>query len=53
MNWRAISGAEGPHQNLLDLEGYYYKLYTLGFSFGDEDEPVEEGYVAETAIGGG
>lgn len=35
---------QGTHQELLELEGYYYKLYTLGFSFGDEDT-VAEGYI--------
>ena len=40
---------QGTHQELLQAEGYYYKLYTLGFSLGDEDE-VLEGYVEEVGI---
>jgi ATP-binding cassette subfamily B protein len=43
---------QGTHQELLELEGYYYKLYTLGFSFGDEDEAQVEGYVEEIGVGG-
>jgi len=40
---------QGTHQQLLELEGYYYKLYTLGFSFGDEDS-IAEGYVEPIGI---
>lgn len=40
---------QGTHQELLELEGYYYKLYTLGFSFGDEDSIVE-GYAEPIGI---
>jgi ATP-binding cassette subfamily B protein len=40
---------QGTHQELLEQEGYYYKLYTLGFS-GDDDAPVE-GYVEEAGAG--
>lgn len=40
---------QGTHQELLEQEGYYYKLYTLGFSFGDEDE-IAEGYVEEVGV---
>ena len=29
---------QGTHQELLELGGYYYKLYTLGFAEGNEDE---------------
>jgi ABC-type multidrug transport system fused ATPase/permease subunit len=43
---------QGTHQELLQLEGYYYKLYTLGFSFGDEDEVPDEGYVEPVGVGG-
>jgi ATP-binding cassette subfamily B multidrug efflux pump len=44
---------QGTHQELLELEGYYYKLYTLGFAADDDDEvPVEEGYAAGAAAGG-
>lgn len=43
---------QGTHQELLQLEGYYYKLYTLGFSFGDEDEAPAEGYVEPLGIVG-
>lgn len=28
---------QGTHQQLLELEGYYYKLYTLGFTFAEDD----------------
>jgi ABC-type multidrug transport system fused ATPase/permease subunit len=41
---------QGTHQELLELEGYYYKLYTLGFSFGDEDS-FAEGYVEPVGVG--
>jgi ABC-type multidrug transport system fused ATPase/permease subunit len=40
---------QGTHQELLEQEGYYYKLYTLGFSFGDEDS-LSEGYVEPVGI---
>ena len=40
---------QGTHQELLELEGYYYKLYTLGFSFGDEDS-LAEGYVEPIGV---
>ena len=40
---------QGTHQQLLELEGYYYKLYTLGFSFGDEDS-FAEGYVEPIGV---
>jgi ATP-binding cassette subfamily B protein len=40
---------QGTHQQLLELEGYYYKLYTLGFSFEDPDA-VPEGYVEEVGV---
>jgi ATP-binding cassette subfamily B protein len=43
---------QGTHQELLELEGYYYKLYTLGFAMGDEDEVSTEGYVEEVGIAG-
>ena len=39
---------QGTHQELLELEGYYYKLYTLGFSFDDPD--AVEGYVEEVGV---
>ncbi|HXI15161.1 MAG TPA: ABC transporter ATP-binding protein [Chloroflexota bacterium] len=42
---------QGTHQQLLELEGYYYKLYTLGFSFGDEDSFIE-GYVEPIGVTG-
>lgn len=42
---------QGTHQELLAMEGYYYKLYTLGFSFDDEDELPMEGYVEEVGAG--
>ncbi|MDQ3699945.1 MAG: ABC transporter ATP-binding protein/permease [Chloroflexota bacterium] len=41
---------QGTHQELLELEGYYYKLYTLGFATGDEDEVHAEGYVEEVGV---
>jgi ABC-type multidrug transport system fused ATPase/permease subunit len=42
---------QGTHQELLELEGYYYKLYTLGFAMDDDDEvPVEEGYAAGAGV---
>ncbi|MBI3973365.1 MAG: ABC transporter ATP-binding protein [Chloroflexi bacterium] len=40
---------QGTHQELLEREGYYYKLYTLGFSFGDDDQ-IAEGYVEEVGV---
>ncbi len=40
---------QGTHQELLELEGYYYKLYTLGFNF--EDPDAVEGYVEEVGVG--
>jgi len=40
---------QGTHQELLELEGYYYKLYTLGFNF--EDPDAIEGYVEEVGVG--
>ncbi|MGH2352548.1 MAG: ABC transporter ATP-binding protein, partial [Chloroflexota bacterium] len=42
---------QGTHQELLEREGYYYKLYTLGFSFSD-DEITPEGYVEEVGVAG-
>jgi ABC-type multidrug transport system fused ATPase/permease subunit len=42
---------QGTHQQLLELEGYYYKLYTLGFALGDEDEIHADGYVEEVPVG--
>jgi ABC-type multidrug transport system fused ATPase/permease subunit len=42
---------QGTHQELLELEGYYYKLYTLGFSFGDEDSVPSEGYAEPIGVG--
>jgi ABC-type multidrug transport system fused ATPase/permease subunit len=39
---------QGTHQQLLELEGYYYKLYTLGFNF--EDPDAIEGYVEEVGV---
>jgi ATP-binding cassette subfamily B multidrug efflux pump len=47
---------QGTHQELLELEGYYYKLYTLGFAAGDEDEVPGagyEGYVEGAGVAGG
>lgn len=41
---------QGTHHELLQMEGYYYKLYTLGFSFGDEDEVPAEGYVEPVGV---
>ncbi len=41
---------QGTHQELLELEGYYYKLYTLGFNF--EDPDAVEGYVEEVGTPG-
>ena len=43
----------GTHQELLELEGYYYKLYTLGFAMGNEDEVPLEGYVEGAGAGVG
>jgi ABC-type multidrug transport system fused ATPase/permease subunit len=43
---------QGTHQELLELEGYYYKLYTLGFAEGNEDEVALEGYVEGAGVGG-
>ena len=43
---------QGTHQELLELEGYYYKLYTLGFAMDDDDAvPVEEGFAAGAGTG--
>jgi ATP-binding cassette subfamily B multidrug efflux pump len=33
---------QGTHQELLELEGYYYKLYTLGFAAADDDQVAQE-----------
>ena len=44
---------QGTHQELLELEGYYYKLYTLGFAEGNEDEVPLEGYVEGAGAGVG
>ncbi len=44
---------QGTHQELLELEGYYYKLYTLGFAEGNEDEVSLEGYVEGAGAGVG
>jgi ABC-type multidrug transport system fused ATPase/permease subunit len=41
---------QGTHQELLELEGYYYKLYTLGFNF--EDPDAVEGFVEEVGAPG-
>jgi ATP-binding cassette subfamily B protein len=41
---------QGTHQQLLELEGYYYKLYTLGFQFSEDDQIAAEGYVEEVGI---
>ena len=40
---------QGTHQELLELEGYYYKLYTLGFAEGNEDEVRWRGTSKEPA----
>lgn len=43
---------QGTHQELLEREGYYYKLYTLGFTFKEEDDDVQpEGNVEHAAAG--
>ncbi len=44
---------QGTHQELLELEGYYYKLYTLGFASGDEDEVPVEDFVEEVGVSAG
>jgi ABC-type multidrug transport system fused ATPase/permease subunit len=41
---------QGTHQELLELEGYYYRLYTLGFTFEDDDEVNLEGYVETVGV---
>jgi ABC-type multidrug transport system fused ATPase/permease subunit len=43
---------QGSHQELLELEGYYYKLYTLGFAMDDDDEvQVSEGFAGAGVAG--
>jgi ATP-binding cassette subfamily B protein len=41
---------QGTHEELLAREGYYYKLYTLGFAFEDPDAVPAEGYVEEVGV---